>query len=123
MSVFSLQLQNNILPVPASNENKLKYGEVITPLDFAEKILDLLPKKVFQNPDLKWLDPCVGTGNFCVVLYKKLFQNLFTHLTTSTGSAMTLGCFTTRVLFIVLQQLAFQFLLVITAPRIIAIFN
>ena len=76
MSVFSLQLQNNIQPISASNENKLKYGEVITPLDFAEKILDLLPKKVFQNPDLKWLDPCVGTGNFCVVLYKKLFQNL-----------------------------------------------
>ena len=77
MSVFSLQLQNNILPVPASNKNKLKYGEVITPLDFAEEILDLLPNKVFQNPDLKWLDPCVGTGNFCVVLYKKLFQNLY----------------------------------------------
>ena len=76
MSVFSLQLQNNIQPVSASNKNKLKYGEVITPLDFAEKILDLLPKKVFQNPNLKWLDPCVGTGNFCVVLYKKLFQNL-----------------------------------------------
>lgn len=76
MSVFSLQLQNNTNPIPASNENKLKYGEVITPLDFAEKILDLLPKKVFQNPNLKWLDPCVGTGNFCMVLYKKLFQNL-----------------------------------------------
>ena len=76
MSVFSLQLQNNIQPISASNENKLKYGEVITPLGFAEQILDLLPKNIFQNPDLKWLDPCVGTGNFCVVLYKKLFQNL-----------------------------------------------
>ena len=44
MSVFSLQLQNNILPVPASNENKLKYGEVITPLDFAEKITQKIRK-------------------------------------------------------------------------------
>ena len=56
--------------------NKQKYGEVITPFHFVEKILDLLPNEIFKKPHLKWLDPCAGSGNFANILYKRLFNGL-----------------------------------------------
>ena len=62
----------------ASQDNKIMNGEVITPTYFVNNILDLLPKNIFKNPKLKWLDPCVGSGNFSVVLYERLFKHLKT---------------------------------------------
>ncbi len=76
MSVFSLQNKDLNEKYSTPNENKLKYGEVITPITFVEKMLDLLPNEIFKDPKLKWLDPCAGTGNFCIILYQKLFENL-----------------------------------------------
>jgi len=63
----------------SSTINKELYGEVITPFTFINKILDIIPKKVFENPDLKWMDPGTGTGNFSIILYFKLLQHLKPH--------------------------------------------
>ena len=59
-----------------SPTNKELYGEVFTPFSFINRMLDIIPEKVFQNPDLKWLDPGSGTGNFSIVLYFKLLEHL-----------------------------------------------
>ena len=52
------------------------YGEVNTPLSFVELMLSTIPQDKFSNPDLKWLDPCCGSGNFTIVLYFKLLNGL-----------------------------------------------
>lgn len=55
---------------------KKKYGEVFTPKELIDRMLDHLPAKVFQNPNLKWLDPCAGIGNFMIILYFRLMKGL-----------------------------------------------
>lgn len=60
---------------PRESEKK-EFGEVFTPLDTVYKMLQKLPSKVWTNPDLKWLDPSSGIGNFIIVVYYKLFDSL-----------------------------------------------
>jgi len=57
-------------------DEKNKYGEVFTPISLIEEMLDKLPKNVWKNPDLKWLDPANGIGNFPMVAYTKLMEGL-----------------------------------------------
>ena len=72
----------NILNLPltqifdVSMERKTRYGEVKTDYKLIEKMFDLLPKKIFRDPTIKWCDPCVGQGEFMIFLYKKLFFSL-----------------------------------------------
>jgi site-specific DNA-methyltransferase (adenine-specific) len=42
----------------------LSSDEVFTPPDVANQVLDLLPKEIWSNPDIKILDPCTKTGIF-----------------------------------------------------------
>jgi len=58
-------------------ERKL-YGEVMTPIDLVEEMLDGLPKEVWSNPKLKWLDPANGCGVFPAVILKRLMIGLAT---------------------------------------------
>ena len=58
------------------DKNKKQYGEVHTDFNLITKILDLIPKKYFKNPNLKWLDPCAGRGYFSIILFNRLFKNL-----------------------------------------------
>jgi hypothetical protein len=58
------------------NDNKNKYGEVMTPPILINEILDQLPKSVWSNPDLSWLDPCAGTGKFFLLVYQRLMRGL-----------------------------------------------
>ncbi len=53
-----------------------KYGEVFTPLSLVNEMLDKLPKEVWSNPHLKWLDPANGIGNFPVIIVKNLMEGL-----------------------------------------------
>ena len=55
---------------------KNKYGEVFTPPALIEKMLNELPVSVFKNPELKWLDPTAGVGNFMAVVYLRLMKGL-----------------------------------------------
>jgi site-specific DNA-methyltransferase (adenine-specific) len=55
---------------------KRKHGEVFTPLEWVEKMLDLLPNEVWTNETLKWYDPACGIGNFPVCVYYRLMESL-----------------------------------------------
>ena len=68
------KLIEEYLPVRVDCKNK--YGEVFTPIDLIEEMLDKLPKEVWKNPDLIWLDPANGIGNFPMIAYKHLMKGL-----------------------------------------------
>ncbi len=55
---------------------KKKFGEVMTPISLVREMLDTLPKEVWSNPDLKWLDPANGAGTFPFVLICNLMNGL-----------------------------------------------
>ena len=57
-------------------KNKKERGEVFTPIELVKEMLDKLPKEVWTNPDLKWLDPAVGIGNFAIIVYFELMNGL-----------------------------------------------
>ena len=52
------------------------FGEVMTPLFLVNDMLDTLPKEVWTNPHLKWLDPCNGIGTFFSVVVERLMNGL-----------------------------------------------
>lgn len=62
--------------LPVKTAEKKKYGEVFTPSALIKKILDFFPRNIWSNPDLKWLDPSCGTGNFMILIYQKLMLGL-----------------------------------------------
>ena len=57
-------------------KQKKEAGEVFTPIALIEKMMTHLPKSVWKNPDLKWIDPANGIGNFPVVIFYKLDEGL-----------------------------------------------
>ncbi len=46
----------------------LSNDEVFTPPEVVNQMLDLLPQKLFQDPNTTFLDPACKTGVFCVKL-------------------------------------------------------
>jgi type I restriction-modification system DNA methylase subunit len=60
---------------PKAIEKKTR-GEVFTPMALVNEMLDTLPKDVWKNKDLKWLDPAAGIGNFPVAVYMRLMVSL-----------------------------------------------
>lgn len=54
---------------------KREFGEVFTPINIVLETLKL-PKSCWTNPNLKWLDPACGIGNFPVAVYYKLMDGL-----------------------------------------------
>jgi hypothetical protein len=52
------------------------FGEVFTEPPLIEEMLDYLPKSVWSNPNLTWIDPANGIGNFPVVVFYKLDEGL-----------------------------------------------
>lgn len=69
-----LDMLNSMLKIKVVE--KKKNGEVFTPFELIEGMLSQLPKEVWENPNLKWFDPCVGVGNFMVCVYYRLFEGL-----------------------------------------------
>jgi hypothetical protein len=57
-------------------KQKKEAGEVFTPIELIEKIIAHLPKSIWKNPDMKWIDPANGIGNFPVVIFYKLDEGL-----------------------------------------------
>lgn len=55
---------------------KRKNGEVFTPPPLINDMLDKLPNDVWNNPNLKWLDPCAGIANFPFIIYERLMIGL-----------------------------------------------
>jgi hypothetical protein len=68
------EIINTYLPI--RNEEKNKYGEVFTSPVLIHNMYNQLPKHVWSNPLLKWLDPTGGVGNFLLIAYQKLMIGL-----------------------------------------------
>jgi hypothetical protein len=63
---------NKVNPI----EKVRAFAEVQTPIWLVQDMLDSLPVEVWSNPDLKWLDPCTGTGIFMSAIFNRLMQGL-----------------------------------------------
>jgi len=66
-------INDNIKP---KTFEKNKYGEVFTPIKLIEEMYSKLPNEIWSNQNLKWFDPAVGIGNFMIVAYYNLMDNL-----------------------------------------------
>ena len=69
-----LEIINECLK-PKAIEKK-QFGEVFTPMNLINEMLDKLPNQVWTNKNLKWLDPACGMGNFPIAVYLRLMNNL-----------------------------------------------
>lgn len=69
-----LELINDCLK-PKEIEKK-ENGEVFTPMSLVSEMLDKLPKEIWKNKNLKWLDPANGMGNFPIAVYLRLMEGL-----------------------------------------------
>ena len=75
MNIEDIQKKiNEYLPIRI--EEKDKFGEVFTPVDLINELLDKLPSRVWKDPNLKWLDPANGIGNFPMIVYSRLMERL-----------------------------------------------
>lgn len=54
----------------------LSNDEVFTPPEIANKMLDLLPQELFENPDTTFLDPACKSGVFLREIAKRLIKGL-----------------------------------------------
>ena len=54
----------------------LSNDEVFTPPEIANKIIDMLPQELFENPDTTFLDPCCKSGVFLREIAKRLIKGL-----------------------------------------------
>lgn len=52
--------------------NLIKYAEAFTPISLVNEMLDKLPKELFSNKNLKWLEPSAGNGVFITALIERL---------------------------------------------------
>ena len=62
--------------LPIRNDEKHEFGEVFTPIELINNMLDELPPAVWINPDLIWLDPACGIGNFFMIVFQRLMKTL-----------------------------------------------
>jgi hypothetical protein len=62
--------------LPIRKNEKDKFGEVFTPLSLINELLYNIPLTVWKNPEFKWLDPANGIGNFFMMVYQKLMDEL-----------------------------------------------
>ncbi len=63
----------------ASAYNKSKsdsFGEVFTPFELIEEMLDRLDPSVWSDKTKTFFDPCAGKGNFPICIVKRLFNGL-----------------------------------------------
>lgn len=63
-----------------SREKSIKFGEVFTTPELINQMLNQLPREVWENKDKTWFDPCVGKGNFPILIIKRLFVHLQEHI-------------------------------------------
>ena len=65
-------------------ERKELYGEVATDYTMVDTMLDLLPKDVWKNKNLKWMDIGCGQGYISDRIVKRLTDSLLHHFKTPT---------------------------------------
>lgn len=67
-------IENKLLESNVSERKE--FGEVFTPFSLIDDMLDKIPDDVWKDKTLKWLDPCVGIGNFTVCIIERLMKFL-----------------------------------------------
>ena len=55
-----------------NQQRKKELGEVMTPLELVEQMLDALPVSVWTNPTLRWFEPTCGSGHFMICVFRRL---------------------------------------------------
>lgn len=70
--IQNIELQTFKQNFKVLKENKMKFGEVNTPFHLIFTMLDMLPKYLFNDETIHWIDPACGCGYFPMVLYNKL---------------------------------------------------
>lgn len=68
--------QNIYNPDVLSCIANLSNDEVFTPPELANKMLDMLPQELFENPDTNFLDPACKSGVFLREIAKRLIKGL-----------------------------------------------
>lgn len=68
--------QNVYNPDVLSCIANLSNDEVFTPPELANRIIDLLPQELFENPDTTFLDPCCKSGVFLREIANRLIKGL-----------------------------------------------
>lgn len=68
--------QNIYNPDVLSCIANLSNDEVFTPPEIANKMIDMLPHELFENPDTTFLDPCCKSGVFLREIAKRLIKGL-----------------------------------------------
>ena len=81
MQIYNIKDPENLLKqinktIPYTERAKNERGEVFTPMNLVNDMLNKLPAEVWLNKDLKWLDPSAGMGNFPVAVYMRLMIGL-----------------------------------------------
>jgi hypothetical protein len=64
-----LNFLRNHLSMGDRTRQKQRLGEVFTSLPLVDEMLGHLPAEVWRDPDLKWLDPASGPGNFLLKVF------------------------------------------------------
>jgi hypothetical protein len=62
--------------LPIREKEKGELGEVFTPIEMINDLLDGFPPSIFKDKSLKWLDPSAGIGNFPITLFYRLMENI-----------------------------------------------
>ena len=71
------QVFNTILDLSTYSKDKSdKHGEVFTPPNLINDILNQFPSDVWSDPTKTWFDPAAGHGNFHVIILQRLFDGL-----------------------------------------------
>jgi type I restriction-modification system DNA methylase subunit len=60
----------------SKEEKKKQFGEVFTPPELVNEILDQLPADVWQDPTKTWLDNSCGAGAFLIEVKRRLMVGL-----------------------------------------------
>jgi site-specific DNA-adenine methylase len=49
-------------------------GEVFTPIELCQQMIDEIPEEQLKNPNSKFIDPAAGNGNFMIALKQRLIE-------------------------------------------------
>ena len=66
-----------------SKEKSNNHGEVFTPPELINEMLDQLPTELWSDKTKTWFDPTSGNGNFHIIVLKRLFDGLASQISDS----------------------------------------
>lgn len=67
--------QKQVEELIKSKERSDKYGEVFTPQWLVDEMLDSYPEEAYADPELSFIDPTCGDGNFLVRVLERKVSN------------------------------------------------